>query len=124
MGKVAKRQNSVRVSKGISSYPLHKIDILKYSRPPNQPPRLLVAMDLSKIATVELMRELKRRTRCETKKSQQRTIFVGPPGSGKGTQAPIIKDEYCLCHLSTGDMLREAVSGEIILLNSDLTCYP
>lgn len=39
----------------------------------------------------------------------RRTIFFGPPGAGKGTQAPIIKEEYCLCHLSTGDMLRDAV---------------
>ena len=30
-------------------------------------------------------------------------------GAGKGTQAPRIRDEYCLCHLSTGDMLREAI---------------
>jgi adenylate kinase len=37
------------------------------------------------------------------------TIFFGPPGAGKGTQAPRIKEEFCLCHLSTGDMLREAV---------------
>ena len=41
----------------------------------------------------------------------RRTIFFGPPGAGKGTQAPRIKDEYCLCHLSTGDMLREAVNA-------------
>lgn len=41
----------------------------------------------------------------------RRTIFFGPPGAGKGTQAPRIKDEYCLCHLSTGDMLREAVKN-------------
>ncbi|XP_066311243.1 adenylate kinase 4-like [Miscanthus floridulus] len=33
----------------------------------------------------------------------------GPPGSGNGTQSPLIKDEYCLCHLATGDMLRAAV---------------
>lgn len=30
---------------------------------------------------------------------------------GKGTQAPRIKEEYCLCHLSTGDMLRDAVKA-------------
>ncbi len=29
---------------------------------------------------------------------------------GKGTQAPRIKDKYCVCHLSTGDMLREQVA--------------
>ena len=37
-------------------------------------------------------------------------IMVGPPGSGKGTQGPIIKDELCICHLATGDMLRDAVA--------------
>ncbi|EMS55707.1 Adenylate kinase B [Triticum urartu] len=35
-----------------------------------------------------------------------------PPGSGKGTQSPLIKDEYCLCHLATGDMLRAAVAAK------------
>jgi adenylate kinase len=38
--------------------------------------------------------------------------LVGPPGSGKGTQSPLIKDEYCLCHLATGDMLRAAVAAK------------
>lgn len=38
-------------------------------------------------------------------------MFFGPPGAGKGTQAPKIKDEFCLCHLSTGDMLRDAVKA-------------
>lgn len=38
--------------------------------------------------------------------------MAGPPGSGKGTQSPIIKDDYCLCHLATGDMLRAAVAAE------------
>lgn len=37
---------------------------------------------------------------------------AGPPGSGKGTQSPIVKDEYCLCHLATGDMLRAAVAAK------------
>lgn len=40
------------------------------------------------------------------------TFSAGPPGSGKGTQSPIIKDEYCLCHLATGDMLRAAVAAK------------
>lgn len=31
-------------------------------------------------------------------------------GSGKGTQAPLLKEKYCVCHLSTGDMLREEIS--------------
>ncbi|KAH8486752.1 hypothetical protein H0E87_025670 [Populus deltoides] len=39
-------------------------------------------------------------------------VDKGPPGSGKGTQSPIIKDEYCLCHLATGDMLRAAVAAK------------
>eukprot|EP01038_Epipyxis_sp_PR26KG_P016850 gene16850-23082_t len=64
--------------------------------------------ELSKVATITLIRELEKRFRCSEKK-ETRTIFFGPPGAGKGTQAPKIKDEYCLCHLSTGDMLRDAV---------------
>ncbi|KAL0070436.1 adenylate kinase [Marasmius tenuissimus] len=41
---------------------------------------------------------------------QLRTILVGPPGAGKGTQAPRIRDQFCVCHLATGDMLREQVA--------------
>jgi len=41
---------------------------------------------------------------------QLRTILIGPPGAGKGTQAPKIRDEFCLCHLATGDMLRDQVA--------------
>ncbi|KIK59022.1 hypothetical protein GYMLUDRAFT_201997 [Collybiopsis luxurians FD-317 M1] len=40
---------------------------------------------------------------------QLRTILMGPPGAGKGTQAPLIRDKFCVCHLATGDMLREQV---------------
>ncbi len=38
-------------------------------------------------------------------------LFVGPPGCGKGTQSPIVKADYCACHLATGDMLRAAVAS-------------
>ncbi|KAK2755680.1 adenylate kinase [Arachnomyces sp. PD_36] len=39
-----------------------------------------------------------------------RMILMGPPGAGKGTQAPNIRDKYCICHLATGDMLRSQVA--------------
>jgi adenylate kinase len=37
-------------------------------------------------------------------------IIIGPPGSGKGTQAVRVAGELDLVHLSTGDLLREAVA--------------
>ena len=42
-------------------------------------------------------------------------ILLGPPGAGKGTQATFIKDEFNIAHISTGDMLREAVKNETAL---------
>ena len=57
----------------------------------------------------DLFSELSRRKNCQAKPAQN-IVLIGPPGSGKGTQAPRIRDELCLCHLATGDMLRDAVA--------------
>ena len=40
-----------------------------------------------------------------------RIILFGPPGCGKGTQATFISEALAIPHLSTGDMLRSAVSS-------------
>tara|TARA_B100001142_G_C14335363_1_gene655684 strand:+ start:730 stop:1371 length:642 start_codon:yes stop_codon:yes gene_type:complete len=39
-------------------------------------------------------------------------ILFGPPGCGKGTQASLIAKKKNYIHLSTGDMLREAVKNK------------
>ncbi|XP_039122646.1 adenylate kinase 4-like [Dioscorea cayenensis subsp. rotundata] len=68
-------------------------------------------VDLADVPSVDLMTELLRRMKCASK-PDRRLIFIGPPGSGKGTQSPFLKDEYCLCNLATGDMLRAAVAAK------------
>lgn len=40
-----------------------------------------------------------------------RLVLLGPPGSGKGTQAALLKNRLNIVHISTGDLLRAAVAA-------------
>ncbi|MDR9453078.1 MAG: adenylate kinase [Wenzhouxiangella sp.] len=40
-----------------------------------------------------------------------RLVLLGPPGSGKGTQATLLKERLNIAHISTGDLLRAAVAA-------------
>jgi adenylate kinase len=39
-------------------------------------------------------------------------VLFGPPGSGKGTQAVMLKEKYSLFHISTGDIFRREIKGK------------
>ena len=38
-------------------------------------------------------------------------IFIAPPAAGKGTQSNMLKEKFGYNHISTGDMLREAINS-------------
>ena len=74
------------------------------------------------MSTVHSVNKLEHRINCSKKRGvrtiligryTQFLIILGPPGCGKGTQASEMEKEYGVCHLATGDMLRDAVAKGI-----------
>lgn len=53
---------------------------------------------------------LKASSGVDSRSSPAKIIIAGAPASGKGTQCEKIKEKFGVVHLSTGDMLRAAVS--------------
>jgi adenylate kinase len=41
-----------------------------------------------------------------------RLLLIGPPGSGKGTQAAVIAHHFGLAHISSGELLREHIGNQ------------
>lgn len=42
----------------------------------------------------------------------RRILFLGPPGAGKGTQAQMLARALGVPHISTGEMLRDAIAAQ------------
>jgi adenylate kinase len=43
---------------------------------------------------------------------KKKLLFIGAPGSGKGTHAKVMVDKYNYLHLATGDILRQAIKDQ------------
>ena len=43
-------------------------------------------------------------------------ILFGPPGAGKGTQASYLVKEFKLQKVSTGDLLREEINNNTVVI--------
>lgn len=44
------------------------------------------------------------------RESPKRIVFLGPPGSGKGTQAALLARMFRIPHISTGDIFRDHIA--------------
>jgi adenylate kinase len=51
-------------------------------------------------------------TPAETKKASLNMVLLGAPGSGKGTQAEQLRNEFNLPHIATGDLFRENIKNQ------------
>lgn len=47
-------------------------------------------------------------------------IFLGPPGSGKGTQSELIANQYKVPNISAGEILKQSLSCTEFMLNVDV----
>ena len=50
-------------------------------------------------------------------KNMKNIVLFGPPGAGKGTQATLLKEQYNLIHISTGDVFRYNIKNNTELGN-------
>ena len=75
-------------------------------------------MELFKYPDEDLVKELRRRYKCKKVTEPKRVILLGnhnkkgPPGSGRGTMGSRLQRKFCMCALSTGDMLRDEIRAE------------
>lgn len=47
-------------------------------------------------------------------------VFIGPPGSGKGTQCDLLSDRLSIPHISTGEMLRDLQGEDAIMVRAEI----